>query len=474
MADALRQLIEARDTLRIVIADDADLRRAMRSFDRMQAQKIRKPKKEQEEADELAEEVEQLAQEEDFVYATLSGLLAESPAGKSKGEGEGQESAPESSGEPQKDVRRDASDRQEKIADKARELEERLKKLEIASELAKARMAKAGEAAEKASVDLARGSTKDAAETAKSGAGMLHELSRELKGELAREVADELAMARDLAEELAGREAELGEMPDRDGGSQPGNGEHGGTGRGQGKGSASTVTDAERLEQMEEAGRTLEHWLKDASLRATGPSAEQMRDLLGEGEADRVVERMAQIRDHENAGRKPAARREARELSITLERLARRLDVLYRGLVAPELARLIELERRVAALVPRLKELRTDAEVAGWHRQAAELIHELEAAGLSDVAGALTDAIRTAALGRGNGPWRWGLGDDHIWEVPDGYQDALAKITSRLEERIQDMVLKDMVSARDEATPPEFKELVERYYEVLSKRGGTR
>ena len=28
-----------------------------------------------------------------------------------------------------------------------------------------------------------------------------------------------------------------------------------------------------------------------------------------------------------------------------------------------------------------------------------------------------------------------------------------------------------MVSARDEATPPEFKELVERYYEVLSKAG---
>jgi hypothetical protein len=28
-----------------------------------------------------------------------------------------------------------------------------------------------------------------------------------------------------------------------------------------------------------------------------------------------------------------------------------------------------------------------------------------------------------------------------------------------------------MVSARDEATPPEFKELVERYFEVLSGGG---
>ena len=36
------------------------------------------------------------------------------------------------------------------------------------------------------------------------------------------------------------------------------------------------------------------------------------------------------------------------------------------------------------------------------------------------------------------------------------------------------MILKDMASARDEATPPEFKELVERYYEVLSKGGARR
>jgi hypothetical protein len=34
------------------------------------------------------------------------------------------------------------------------------------------------------------------------------------------------------------------------------------------------------------------------------------------------------------------------------------------------------------------------------------------------------------------------------------------------------MILKDMISSRDESIPPEFKELVERYYEVLSRNGG--
>ena len=80
MADALRHLIEARDTLRIGIPpDDAAMRQAMRNFDRMQAQKIRKPKKDEQEAEEIAEEIEQLAQEEDFVYATLYGLQMEQP-----------------------------------------------------------------------------------------------------------------------------------------------------------------------------------------------------------------------------------------------------------------------------------------------------------------------------------------------------------------------------------------------------------
>ena len=107
-------------------------------------------------------------------------------------------------------------ERQEQIADKARELEEKLKKLEAASDLAKVRMAKAAETAEKASGALARGNTKEATETAKAGAAMLHELARQVKGELARDVAQELAMARDLADELAEREAELGQMPQRE------------------------------------------------------------------------------------------------------------------------------------------------------------------------------------------------------------------------------------------------------------------
>jgi hypothetical protein len=70
------------------------------------------------------------------------------------------------------------------------------------------------------------------------------------------------------------------------------------------------------------------------------------------------------------------------------------------------------------------------------------------------------------------GTWRWGDRDIY-WAAPASYKTAIARISKLIQDKIQEMILKDMISSRDEATPPEFKELVERYYEVLSKEGGS-
>jgi len=520
MGDALRHLIEARNSLRIYIGQDAEARKAMRGFDRTQAQKIRKPKKDQEEAEEIADQIEQLAQDEDFVYATLSAVMLEqqegegevktgdqpkadeekdaekkmeqaekkdeakkatkspkgakgtkgSGAGQGKGK-DGEKGEPDDEdkdGEPQKNKRREATERQEKIVDKLRELEEKLKKLEAASDLAKARMASAAETAEKASGALARGNTNEATENAKAGAAKLHELARQIKGELAREVATELAMARDLADELSEREAELGQMP---GATPESGGEQGdkdgkdtASKPGKGKGSAGgwgDLTEAEQLERLKEAGKTLEHWLKDASLGAEGESAQRIRELIEESEVTRVVDRMERIGELYLGEQKREARRDAQELSRILEMLARQLDVLYRGIVAPELAKLVDLDRRVAELIERLKTAKSDVEIAEWHRLADALVRDLEKAGLTVSARALADSLRGAGdiVGHHNGTV--------------GYTTALTSISVFLQGKIQELILKDMVSARDEATPPAFKELVERYYEVLSKTGSS-
>ena len=45
--------------------------------------------------------------------------------------------------------------------------------------------------------------------------------------------------------------------------------------------------------------------------------------------------------------------------------------------------------------------------------------------------------------------------------MPGAYTLALRGISLAIQDRVQDLILKDLASARDEATPPEFKELVE-------------
>jgi hypothetical protein len=541
MADALRHLIEARRTVLMAVMDGRISAQALRSFDRTQAQKLRKPKKEQDEAEAIAEEIEQLADDEDFVYATLASLGAEGNPnpekgekdaesakaekkaeqpdsqgenaskgqegekgsetqgknpGTEKGQGTGKQpgsgtkgsrtNRPEGGTEPKDDDgegaaerktdrRREAAERQETIADKARELEERLKKVEAASNLARARMTKAAEATEKVSGALARGNTKEATETAKTGAAMLHELARQVKGEISRESTDELAMARDLAAELAERESEFGKSSE--GSSSPeANGENDSEGKGTagqaGRGDWGGLTDAERLERMDEMAKTLEAFLKGASQRTEGESGERIRELIAEHGALQVVERVERIGDLYVGGQKREARREASEFARRLEMLAQTLDVLHRGIVAPELAALVEFDRRVGELLSRLKTLSTEAEIAEWHRAVATLIRDLEKAGMHAVAEQLAASIDWGAWQ--GGPIHWTDGALHHWVAPDVYINNFQKVTVQLQQRIQDLILKDLVSARDEATPPEFKELVERYYEVLSKESGAK
>jgi hypothetical protein len=459
MGSALRHLVSARNTLRITIGmASASARQAIRGYDRLQRQKIRRPKKDREQAEEIAEQIEQAAEDEDFVYATMGAILAEQERGEVGTAKEGEET------EPKNNKRREATERQEQIVDKLAELEDRLKKLETSSDLARVRMADASGTAQKAKAALARGDTSGASESAKAAAAKLHELARQVKGELALEVAAELAMARDLADEMAQHEGEFGEMPDEAPASGAGS-SHGqdkgasgnaGSGKG-GRGGWRALTAAEQLERLEEAAKTLEQWLKDASLSAEGDPADRIRALIEESDATRVVESARRIGELHRAGQKTEARRDAKKLSQSLETLARQLDSLYRAIIAPELASILDIDKRVTELLEDLKNAPPGEKVDDWRRRAEALIRDLEKAGFTEAAKALADTLAAA-----------GNGVDH------SHGPLLTTLTSAsvmLRSKIQELLLKDMISSRDEPTPPAFKELVERYYEVLSKTG---
>ena len=531
MAIALRHLIQVRQTFRMLIGRDSAAARAARAFDRTQTQKIRRPKGKDQEAEAIADELEQLAHEEDFVYATLRALAmdtdtpqtpkgsvpSDSPSQSNEPEKKdpattksapkdgsksstGETANPEEPDERQAQARREALERQEKLAEQARALEDRLKKLEQISDLAKQRMNEAAEATEKAAGALDRGNTKAGTAAARAGALMLHELARQVKGEIRGEAADELAMARDLADELARREEEFGnssqgkEDPGKgdqgkgdQGKEDPGKGDQGkgdqekGSGKGQNEGESKSpssgtgdgpgwngwgdwnkLTDEERLQRMEEATRTLEEWLNGAARNAEGNAAERMREALEQNPPREIVARAERVGALYLGGQKESAREEAKALAQTFEALARRLDTVHREMIGPELARLSELNRRAEQLASRLPELRSEAQVAEWRRQAADLARELENSGLNEAAAELSRMLQAKVTNQ------WHAPGDGAYIVPGPYKQGVNTVITRLQTRMQDLILRDLAAARDEATPPEFRELVDRYYEVLS------
>ena len=557
MAEALKHLIAARRELAEIIGDNPALAAAIRAFDRKQAQKIRKPKSKDELAEEIAAKLEELADEEDFIYASIAaGTGGVAPGGEGKkgekpkpdakpedpaetkksepakaeaakgdegekaegdkgkdgdkgqggegkdgdkgqggegqgGEGQGGEGKGDArgagkdtpkgpdgmgkdddgdgTGEPKKSDRKSAAEKQEQVGDDLKDLEDKLKKVESVSDLARARMTKASEQADKASGAFARGNTKEAGEDAKVAAGMLHELARQIKGEIQREAAQQVALARDLAQELADREANLASKSE----GPAGEGEKGDKpGKGQGKGSGGPggwegLSDEERVDRMAEAAKTLAELLKQIQKRGDGKASEAVGEILEQGNVAEIVERSVRMGEVRGPGPKPEVAREAKELSTKLEGLAQALEILHRGIVAPQLAAMVEFDRRLAELTARLADLKTEAQVAEWQGDAAGLVRDLEKA---NVAGAteLADALRTLGSTVSAGGWQWDAAHAHLVPTPGAYA-AIQVVGARIKDEIQEMILKDLASARDEATPPMFRELVERYYEVLSR-----
>ena len=63
-------------------------------------------------------------------------------------------------------------------------------------------------------------------------------------------------------------------------------------------------------------------------------------------------------------GKKEELSKEAKDMASKLEVLAQALEILHRGIVAPELAALVEFDRRLAELTAKLANLKTEADVA--------------------------------------------------------------------------------------------------------------
>ncbi|TXT39023.1 MAG: Sperm-specific protein Don juan [Planctomycetota bacterium] len=233
---------------------------------------------------------------------------------------------------------------------------------------------------------------------------------------------------------------------------------------------------ARRAEQLAKTGETLKDVLQAISQSndpADKEAVAKLEAILKETDLLKAIEAMPKEADQIRSDKLDDARLASLDLADRLEITAQRLDAAYRAIVAPQAEELRKLEQALADLRDKLENLETQAQVAAWHREAQDLLDRAEKLGISDkVREDLLEQMKKAGLGV-NGArnrFNWGMVNDH-YAAPDGYAVNLIRVQEEVQARIQNLLLGDISAATDEATPPKYQDLVERYYQVLSQSG---
>lgn len=252
---------------------------------------------------------------------------------------------------------------------------------------------------------------------------------------------------------------------------------------GKGGGNRRPMTDEERREalaaraaELAEKGETLLDILK-AIAASTEPgdadAVAKVDALLKETKLAEAVAAMKQAAEQVADKQLDDARLSALDIADRMEIAAQRLDAAYRTIVAPQAEELRKLEQQLALVGARLEDLQTQAQVAAWHREVRELLDRADALGVSEtVREALLEELKKGGFGAGveRDRFNWGLVNGR-YVAPNGYTVKLLELQEEVQARIQGLLLGDVVSAADEATPPKYEGLVERYYQVLSRTG---
>lgn len=220
---------------------------------------------------------------------------------------------------------------------------------------------------------------------------------------------------------------------------------------------------ADLARQLEEDGRTLQDLLKAIARSDRQEDQEAAGDvakIMEDQQISDTVTQMQTLTQMVSDGEFRSANTMSADIGNRMQVTSQDLERLHRRIVAPRIDALMKLERRAVALLEKAKRLETDEDMAQWQQAARELLNRLSDAKLKGVATQeLEDALRTGG----------GMGDSNAAGPRGaGYVLSTQKVIKDLQQRIQEMVLGDVIQQSDEAVPPEYERLVERYYQVLS------
>jgi hypothetical protein len=430
--DALRYLMEARNTVQqALLKSPPKVRAQARNFDRIQRQKLRRPDEKAETLPQIAEELARLADEEDQVARTIA-APGNSPGNAGKGGGpetKPPETDPDTKPEPKTDKGEDpAQERQDDVAARASAIDKVAASAQGLTGVARSRITEAAQAANAGADALGQKDRPAARKEVDRARELFRVAAKQVAALAADEAAQQIAAARDLANDVA-----LQTAPGDPKQTAPG-------GRGEGKmpglgnaaEQAKTVKDV--LEQIAGSGS-----------EAAADAARKVGGLLKQEDLGAAIERL----------QKPGVgddRAERQDLAERFASLGQKLDQAYRETIAPRLEEIARLEREAHELEQRATAADDGADMRRLRQQAAEFVERLDAARLGELAGEeLRNGLRSGAV----------VGRDQIGR-------GLAAIHTRLVAKLQEFVAGDRVTTGSEAVPPEYREMVDRYLRALS------
>jgi hypothetical protein len=456
--DALRFLMEARNTLQIALLKKPRAVRAQaRAFDRLQRQKLRRQNEKAETLPEIAEELAKLADEED----EIARMLAVPSNNSTDGEGDGAGKPADPKAKPTAPDKPDlanptekgpspdrkmaakdgkggedpAQERQDDIAARATALDKVAETAKGLTGLAKTRIADAAKAANAGADALGQRDRPGARKEVDRAREKFRLVAKQVAALAAEEAAQQIAAARDIANDVAQQSA-----PD-DPVANPG----------AGKGEADKKRPV--LGNAAEQAKTLKDVLEQIAGSGSEGAAEAARKVAGILKQEDLAAAISRLE-------KPGAgddRGERHDLAERFAALGQKLDQAYRETIAPRLEEIARLEREANELEQRVAAADDAADLRRLRQQGALFVEHLEAAGL----GGFADEDLRAGLRTGTA-----LAGREL------FSRGIAAVHAKLALKLQEFVAGDRFTAGNEAVPPEYKDLVDRYLRALSAGSG--
>lgn len=448
---ALAGLVAARRNLRQMLKSSSSASQMVRKVDQQQKDKVRKPpsdkkpeqKDQEQQLADIRKQLEQLARkQESFCQSASASSSSSSGSPKKPSSSPTETDQSESEKSPQQ-----LAEQQRQAADEARELERQIEQGEF-GELAAKRMGKAGDAINQSAQSMENPEpspeeVEQAIQQASDAAEQLKRLSAHLAARHNPDFGDKLATAKRKASQLADAQKELSDAitaPEAESGnSQQDQGEDG------------LSDDQHRLaDRTEELADLVQQLLAD-STQQDWQVQESLSKQVSQNSPRQAAAKMERAAQAIARGQAATASKSGQGAADSLQRFAAGLGQVQQTMGPARLAKLTKAEKRAAELIKALRRGAGAAEQAMAVAESARLAESIRPLAHDD--DELSEAVD--ALPR-------------FAKSPTLLVEGLRQLDEVLQREIQQAIVAGVMQEADGPVPPEYAEMVDDYFRVLS------